>query len=148
MQEMWWEDEMKFIASMEKEVMESCQTMGLDSNTALMVEWNWVWSPLKFSMIISTILLQPILQGYKEDYRVTVRKFKRKAGIQILPFQGIESQDLIWSQITLHTGSQPGQNLFIQTCIRHAPVSQSCLNCTLCREPGVKSHVCTLHWGV
>lgn len=86
---------MKFIASMEKEVMESCQTMGLDSNTALMVERNQVWSPLKFSMIISTILLQPILQGYKEDYKVSVRKFKRKAGIQILPFQGIESQDLI-----------------------------------------------------
>jgi hypothetical protein len=95
MQEMWREDEMKFIASMEKEVMESCQTMGLDSNTALMVEWNQVWSPLKFSMIISTILLQPILQGYKEDYKVSVRKFKRKAGIQILSFQGIESQDLI-----------------------------------------------------
>ncbi|CAN5968391.1 unnamed protein product [Sphagnum jensenii] len=37
---MWREDEMKFIASMEKEVMESCQTMGLDSNTALMVERN------------------------------------------------------------------------------------------------------------
>jgi hypothetical protein len=91
MQEMWQEDEMKFIASMEKEVMESCQTMGLDSNTALMVERNRVWSPLKFSMIISTILLQ----GYKEDYKVSVRKFKRKAGIQILPFQGIESQDLI-----------------------------------------------------
>jgi hypothetical protein len=54
----------------------------------------------------------------------------------------------MWSQITLCTGSQPGKNLFIQTCIRHAPVSQSCLNCTLCREPGVKSHVCTLHWGV
>ncbi|CAK9873693.1 unnamed protein product [Sphagnum jensenii] len=40
LKEMWREDEMKFIASMEKEVMESCQTMGLDSNTALMVERN------------------------------------------------------------------------------------------------------------
>jgi hypothetical protein len=35
------------------------------------------------------------LTRVKEDYRVSVRKFKRKAGIQILPFQGIESQDLI-----------------------------------------------------
>jgi hypothetical protein len=94
MQEMWREDEMKFIASMEKEVMESCQTMGLDINTAMMVEQNQVWSPLKFSMTSVQYCCNQSYKGTRKIIELVSGNSRERQAFRFFLFRGLSHRIL------------------------------------------------------